>query len=257
MKTDTGKIQYPAGLSASERRHCRRIIVAIAEFLRVQDEVIVACSGGIDSSVLAHATGQAMLILGEGATHARTSAVYLNHHLRPEAVEAEAKHVESLAAQYLSYVTPSISLDVPHGKSLEERARKARYIALSTLTAKMVADKPDIKVTVFTAHNMNDDAETKLFQFMRGRKEQPGIPTIRKLDSDPNVVLVRPLLNFSRKDIERYAKCFNLTWFEDASNATDAHTRNKIRHHMIPWIEGNVNPGFVNMLNKLRRRGEK
>jgi tRNA(Ile)-lysidine synthase len=124
------------------------------------------------------------------------------------------------------------------------------------LTDALIAINPEEKVAVFTAHNANDDAETKLFQFLRGRKEQPGIPTTRKLNETSSVLLVRPLLNFSRKDLERYARCFALTWCEDASNATDDYTRNKLRHHLIPWVETHVNPGFVNMLNKLRRRNE-
>lgn len=259
-KTDKGKISYPKGLSLPDRRHCRRIITAVSELLDC-DYVIVSCSGGIDSTVLVHALGQALIInpwprprsvldpLEETEENKiKATAVYLNHHFRPDQVAQEAEHVEKITSQYLTYVTPSIDLDVSKGPGLQERARDARYQALDALIGKIPGPKTK-RVHVMTGHNQNDVAETKLFQFLKGRAVN-GIPKERSFGSSHCSFLLRPLLDFSRKDIERYATAFNLTWCEDSSNDSDDYTRNKIRHHLIPWIEQNLNPGIVQTLSQ-------
>jgi len=266
-KTDLGKILYPESLSVADRRHCRRIIVAIRDELWC-DHVIVACSGGIDSTVLVHALGQATRInpwpggcisainpdlIKLDDNKIKTTAVYLNHHLRPNEVSEEVQHVEKITKEHLSYVTPSVNLDVKKGPSLQERARDARYEALEQLASKVPSDRSYYVINIFTAHNMNDVAETKLFQFIKGRKVN-GIPKKRLLNKDASaarkIFLMRPFLQFSREDIERYARCFNLTWCEDSSNKSDHYTRNKIRHHLIPWIKENINPGVINTLGR-------
>ena len=150
--------------------------------------------------------------------------------------------MESLTREHLTFVTPAVLLDVPSGPSLQDRARYARYKALAELAPKFSV--------VMTAHNLNDNAETKLYQFLKGQKAN-GIPSFRRLDSTDvlsHVYLSRPLLQFSRKDIEVYARCFRLKWCEDSSNKTDHYARNKIRHHLIPWIETNINSGIIKML---------
>lgn len=247
-RTDVGRIQYPQGLSLSDRRHCRRMITAVAENLKQCDHAIVSCSAGIDSTVLAHAAGQAIRIQPENECGRTTkvTAVYLNHLLRPNEVNKEAEHVERLSREHLSYVTPAITLDVKKGVGLQERARDARYQALETLAKSLPSED---NVHILTAHNSNDDAETKIFQFLKGKKAL-GILPIQNFKSLEKVFLVRPFLKFSREDIERYAKAFQLSWCEDSSNETDAYTRNKIRHHLIPWIEENINPGVVRTLSR-------
>ncbi len=270
-KTDLGKILYPESLSIADRRHCRRMIVAVRDELWC-NHAIVSCSAGIDSTVLVHALGQATRInpmrsipTGSSLPEVRsdlalleenkikTTAVYLNHHLRPNEVSKEAEHVEKITKESLSYVTPTIDLDIEKGLSLQERARDARYKALEKLALKIPTDqKLYYTVNIFTAHNMNDVAETKLFQFIKGRKVN-GIPKkrlISKYLSDRTIFLVRPFIKFSREDIERYARCFNLSWCEDSSNDSDFYTRNKIRHHLIPWIKENINPGIINTLGR-------
>ena len=257
-KTDLGKILYPESLSVADRRRCRRLITAVRNELCC-NHAIVSCSSGIDSTVLVHALGQAVRISPWGSSipeirldeaKIKTTAVYLNHHLRPDEVSKEAEHVERITKEYLSYVTPAINLDVKKGPSLQEKARDARYKALEQLALSLPVTGV---INIFTAHNMNDVAETKLFQFIKGRKVN-GIPKERFLTENTSytkkVYLVRPLLKFSREDIERYARCFNLTWCEDSSNQTDSYTRNKIRHHLIPWIRENVNPGVISTLGR-------
>lgn len=249
-RTDVGRIQYPQGLPLSDRRHCRRMIVAVAESLKQCEHAVVSCSAGIDSTVLVHATGQAIRIQpqNEAGRVTKATAVYLNHLLRPNEVSKEVDHVEKLSQEYLSYVTPAITLDVKKGVGLQERARDARYEALELLVRKLQNEESQT-IHIMTAHNSNDDAETKIFQFLKGKKAL-GISAAQSFRSLDRVFLTRPFLKFSREDIERYAKAFHLSWCEDSSNETDAYTRNKIRHHLIPWIEENINPGVVKTLSR-------
>lgn len=250
-----GRIIYPEGVSAGDRRHCRRMIASVANTFGIMSCIVVSCSGGIDSTVLVHALGQALRInpknnCGENVT---ATAVYLNHNLRPAEVKAEAVHVEDLARKHLSFVSPAIELNVPKGAALQERARNARYKALRDYAEALMDQYGDVDkrkmIAVATAHNANDNVETKLYQFLKSGKMN-GIATLRRL-AEPTLdaFLIRPFLSFTREDIVRYARVFQLTWCEDSSNSTDQYTRNKIRHHLIPWIESNINPGLTKMLN--------
>lgn len=252
-RTDMMPIEYPKGVSISDRRHCRKMIVEVKRCLCL-DFHFIACSGGLDSTVLVHAAGQALRIglpRNYSGVGDMVAAVYLNHHLRSEAeLLKEVEHVKALSEACL--MTPALiqSLQVKKGSALQMRARDARYKALLDMASEYCNNNPGFvrptKVHIVTAHNSNDYAETKLYQFITG-KEQNGIPRFRMMTD--RVGLIRPLLGFTRKDIERYARCFQLTWCEDSSNETDQYTRNKIRHHLIPWIESNINPGFVKMLS--------
>jgi len=229
-------LKFPKGTSKVDRILCWKIIKSIA----VPDdggEIVVACSGGIDSTVLAHATAQILKLLGGDSV---LTLAYVNHGLRDE-VRKEIEHVTTLATE-LCAGSAIFTGRTRHGSAVQERARKKRYYLLSAfcLGKKSYCRLPYL----LTAHNANDQAETILFRTLTGRK-QVGIATTRDLKWG---YLYRPLLAFTRKDIERYAKVFDLKWCEDSSNSTDKYTRNRIRHHLIPWIEANINPSVVRVL---------
>lgn len=242
---DDRKIEFIKSTSLQDRRFCRSLILSVSDCIRQYDNVIIACSAGIDSTVLAHATGQAIRIrpkntLGQDI---KASALYINHNLRPAEVSAEAAHVELINKSWLTYHIEAVNIKVDKGAGLQARAREARYAAFLSVLDKVPMTQ---QTSLLMAHNASDNAETKLFQFIKG-KPALGIPKARLLK---HYWLNRPLLGFDREDIERYARCFNLTWCEDSSNEKDDYARNKIRHHMIPWIKENINPGFIGSMNK-------
>jgi tRNA(Ile)-lysidine synthase len=80
-----------------------------------------------------------------------------------------------------------------------------------------------------TGHHRNDNLETLLLNIVRGT-ELKSIP-------EKNDYIVRPLLSFSRGDLESYAKEKGITWRDDSSNATDVYPRNFIRHHVVPRLK--------------------
>jgi len=92
---------------------------------------------------------------------------------------------------------------------------------------------------VLTAHHLDDNVETFLINFTRGTGLEglTGIPA-------QNENVIRPLLPFSRDEIENYAKEYNIQWREDSSNASDKYFRNKLRHNIVPTLK-ELNTGFL------------
>ena len=97
---------------------------------------------------------------------------------------------------------------------------------------------------LLTAHHADDNLETFLINLTRGTGLEglTGIP-------EQNEQIIRPLLIFSRDEIENYAKENNIQWREDSSNASDKYLRNKIRHKIVPILK-ELNPNFLNCFQK-------
>lgn len=231
-KTDRNRIEWPQGTSSEDRRFARDIINSLTLHLDHR-HVVIACSGGMDSTVLAHAYSMARTI----GLYVETSLMYVNHKLRTEnEIEKDIRYVNFLGKTICSR-TIVTDIDIRKG-NVQMEARSARYEALAKAARNLGG-------VVFLAHHANDVAESKLFQFLTGRKVTGIAPMFRNSD----VSFFRPFLHLKRDDLERYAKIWELQWSEDSSNNTDKYTRNKIRHHLIPWIESEINPGIVKMLS--------
>jgi tRNA(Ile)-lysidine synthase len=97
---------------------------------------------------------------------------------------------------------------------------------------------------ILTAHHADDNIETFLINLSRGTGLEglTGIPV-------QNEKVIRPLLSFSRQEIEEYAVANKIEWREDSSNASDKYLRNKIRHHLIPILK-ELNPAFISSFEK-------
>ena len=249
-RTDVGRVEYPQGISAQERRFCRRIYGAInAPYWALRDEdppdIIVACSGGLDSTVLAHAFAMAKTIQ-PGSPAIVKHLAYVNHNLRPkEEIDKDIAHVMALGDKLNYKSTDIVDVNVPEG-NVQAEARETRYDSLVKLALAWNSD------TVLLAHHANDVAETKLWQFLTGRYVD-GIPLIhsrRDTRTLRNVHFQRPLIEFTREELLDYARIWKLDWVEDSSNASRKYARNRIRNELIPWIEKEINPGIVKMLAK-------
>jgi tRNA(Ile)-lysidine synthetase-like protein len=213
--------------------------------------IVIGVSGGADSLVLLHLFVQARKRHGW-----ELHVLHVNHQIRGSDAEADARFVESVAAEWDVPCTVE-QFNVPaiaqaRRLSLEEAARQARYTALGR---KAVALGTQV---IAVAHNADDQAETVLMHLMRGagllglRGMLPATPLSDYHLLEPlnaPLQLVRPLLSISRADIEAYCIEHGFLPRFDQSNLDKTYFRNRLRHEIIPVLE-TVNPNIRTMLTQ-------
>lgn len=183
----------------------------------------VAYSGGLDSTVLLDLAHQASLQQGF-----QLRVVHINHQLQADA-NAWSRHCEQRCADLgVPLEIRMVRVDVADG-GLEAGARKARYAEFESLLTK--------RCGLLLAHHQNDQAETLLLRLIRGAGARglSAMPASRPLGSG---LLLRPLLDASREELEVYAKEQALSWVEDASNQSTDFDRNFIRQEIMPLLKG-------------------
>lgn len=181
----------------------------------------VGLSGGLDSMAL-------LSLLVRARQHRpqlRISAVHVHHGLSDFA-EEWVRHCQAACAEWavpLRVVRVSVDRAAPEG--LEANARKLRYAAYTQSCAEVMV----------LAHHQDDQSETVLLQLLRGGgvKALSGMPVCRPL---ANRLLWRPLLSYSRQQLEQYAAAHQLRWVEDDSNADTRYRRNMLRHRIMPLL---------------------
>lgn len=205
-----------------------------------QDLILIAVSGGPDSVALLYALHHlsSCLSLKLGVAH-------VNHQLRAEYAEMDEQFVQSLAQQidvpfYLK------KCDVRHYAktnrlSLEDAARKVRYDFFSNTLKKNGYSR------VATAHHLDDNAELILMNLIRGSGKSgiSGIPPIRQK------IIIRPLIQVSRKEIMAFLSENKLPYRLDQTNQDLSFTRNRIRHRLIPELQSCYNPKIMEAVNRM------
>lgn len=184
--------------------------------------VCVALSGGIDSVVLLHALRVA------AARHAvRLSAIHVNHGLSPNARRWEAFCRALCERLRIPLAVRRVKVE-RRGRGVEAAARAARYAALAASKADVVA----------LAHQLDDQAETVLFNLLRGGglAGASGMAECGPLHGSTTIRALRPLLGTAREEIEVYARKHELDWVEDESNADEMLTRNWVRRRVAPLL---------------------
>ncbi len=193
----------------------KRVGAFLAAPLDPEGRLSVGLSGGCDSVVLLHA----LVTLG---LRERLQAIHVHHGLSPNA-DAWAEFCGDYCRRLgVSFVTRRVTVDASTGSGLEAAARDARYAVFAELAGD----------TLLLAHHRGDQAETVLFNLLRGAgvTGAAGIPVERNF---AHCRLLRPLLGLSRGEIEAYARQAGLTWIEDESNGDTAITRNFLRHQTL------------------------
>ncbi len=190
--------------------------------------LLVALSGGLDSSVL-------LDLAGRYARRANLdiSALHVDHGLAPDSAQWVA-HSEALAARLgVPCTVHRVDGRPPAGASVEAWAREQRYAALAALARH--------DTLVITAHHRDDQCETVLQRVLEGAGPHGlvGMRDLRRLGAGH---LGRPLLEVERAALRGHAKVAGLSWVEDASNQDRRFRRNRLRHEMLPRLEAAV-PG--------------
>ena len=202
------------------------------EMLLPGERVAAGISGGADSVCL-------LFVLAEWKKRygSEVAAVHVNHGIRREAAE-DARFVEelckSLGIPFYLRETDVHVLARERKLSVEEAGRNFRYQAFREAAEDFGAKR------IAVAHNLNDRGETMLFNLFRGTglKGLAGIMPVRD-----NVI--RPLLCVERREIEEYLKAKGQTFCTDTTNEDDEYTRNRIRHHILPYVEKEIVSGCV------------
>ncbi|PYJ32124.1 MAG: tRNA lysidine(34) synthetase TilS [Verrucomicrobia bacterium] len=191
---------------------------------------LIGVSGGRDSIALLHW----LVNLG----YDRLIVCHLNHQLRGQSSDADARFVQKLAAKYqVGFELGAANVRALARKkkmSLETAAREARYSFFSKAAKRRRCHK------IFLAHHADDLVETFLLNLIRGAG-LTGLGGMRDVSSRQihgvDLTILRPLLSIWRSDIDKYVRECHLRFREDATNKNLAPTRNRIRNRIIPYLE--------------------
>lgn len=196
-------------------------------------KLLIAISGGLDSIVLTHLCHKLNLDI---------ALAHCNFNLRGQESDVDEAFVlqfaENLNVECFIEHFDTLSYAKEQKFSTQMAARELRYNWFNILVNDLQFDN------ILTAHHADDNLETFLINLSRGTGLEglTGIPEI-------NDNVARPLLSFTRDEIETYANENNLTWREDSSNASTKYLRNKLRHEVIPILKG-INPQLLQNFSK-------
>lgn len=197
-------------------------------FPQLKDKkLLLAVSGGIDSMVLLDLFYKLRFDI---------CVVHCNFQLRGTDSDGDEMLVKEICQdRYIPYFIEkfdTLEFAKENKLSIQLAARKLRYDWFQEIIS-LGFDY------VLTAHHLDDNVETFLINFIRGTGLEglTGIPA-------QNGNIIRPLLPFSREEIENYANENKIQWREDLSNASDKYFRNKLRHNIVPILK-ELNTGFL------------
>jgi tRNA(Ile)-lysidine synthase len=184
------------------------------------------------------------------------SAVHVHHGLRGEEADADLAFVQALCLRL------EVPLHVHHAsvpdrvaqarearrpETIEEAARSLRYEIFASLIQQGHAD------AILTAHTLDDQAETVLMKLLRGSWTEglSGIyPVVAVTGGGRAGRIVRPLLGVRRTELEEFLRGREQPWRTDSTNADEAFTRNRVRHHLLPILR-EYNPSLDQALANL------
>ena len=195
----------------------------------------MALSGGIDSMVLSDLLLQAK---------ADFVLAHCNFHLRGEESDGDEQFVREYASRNgLTIYVKQFETETyakEHGVSIEMAARDLRYAWFEELRQQLGYDY------IAVAHHADDQLETFFINLLRGA----GIRGLKGM-LPVNGHIIRPLLDVSREEIHQYAIENGIQWREDHTNAETQFLRNKIRHELLPVIDGISKEGRISILKSM------
>lgn len=194
------------------------------KLLQPHTHLLVAFSGGLDSTVLLH---QLVTLRDLHGANFQIRAMHIHHGLSPYA-DNWAEHCQQVCEQWnVPFEVKRVQL-ADDGLGIEAHARAARYQALAETI------RPD--EILLTAQHLDDQCETFLLALKRG-SGPAGLAAMPERLPFGETELIRPLLGQTRKVLEAWANEHQLAWIEDESNQDDSYDRNFLRLRVIPEIQ--------------------
>lgn len=220
-------------MAATRNRPPGNLAAGVADFLDARlhpaDTVCVGFSGGCDSVVLLNVVAG----LGLGP---RLRAIHVHHGLSPVA-DGWADFCASCCTRLgVPLAVERIAVDGVCGQGIEAAARAARYAAFAR-------DGADV---VLLGHHGDDQAETLLFNLLRG-SGVAGAAAMREERRHGAQRILRPLLGWPRAEVEAHARARGLAWVDDESNADTAFARNFLRHEVMPLLSARFPAAGANL----------
>lgn len=203
---------------------------------------VLAVSGGVDSLCMAD-------LFLHSSLHPAFVMAHCNFHLRGAESDGDETAVAAWADEN-GIVLHRNDFDTSgfaseHGVSIEMAAREMRYRWFASLCSEFGY------AGTCVAHNANDNAETLMLNLLRGSgiEGMTGMSAVSANPFSAEYPVLRPLLKFTRRQIEGYAFGRGLKWREDSTNASTAYKRNKLRNAVFPIFE-EINPSFIRTFNR-------
>ena len=203
------------------------------------DSIIVGVSGGPDSICLLHLLNK----LKEDMNF-KIYVAHINHNIRKEAdeeTEFVKKFCKSLHIECFVKKINVIDIAKQQKIGTEEAGRQIRYEFFEEILQKTNSNK------IATAHNNNDKVETVILNVIRGS----GVSGLKGIEPIRDKKYIRPLIEISRDEIERYCIENNLQPKIDKSNNENIYARNKVRNIVIPYIKKEFNSNIMKTINRL------
>lgn len=192
------------------------VAACLSRYVRAGQSVVVGYSGGLDSTVLLHATSglarEADIVL---------SALHVHHGLSSHADDWARTCADTCQGLGIPLTLRRVTVPTDTGEGLEAAARSVRHQAFADYPADWIV----------LGHHADDQAETVLHNLLRGAgvRGAAAIPEARER-------LLRPFLGVARDELLAYARSHQLNWIEDDSNSDVRYTRNFLRQEVLPLI---------------------
>lgn len=184
------------------------------------DYVVVGVSTGCDSMALFH-----YLI---NNTSKKIICTHINHNVRKESNEEE-EYLRNYCLEN-NIIFETIKLTNYQENNFENEARKKRYAFYEKLLKKYNTKY------LFLAHHGDDLIETILMKIARGSNIE-GYAGLKKINKVKDYYIIRPLLEYTKKDILEYCQDHKITYFDDISNTNTQYTRNRYRQNILPLLK--------------------
>lgn len=195
------------------------------KLIQNRDKVLVGLSGGADSTAL---------LLGLWHLKSKYNfsllAAHVNYNLRGQESKQDEKFVKNFCfKRNIALLVKNI--EIKNKSNLENKAREIRFKYFKQVIKWYNVSK------LALGHNKNDQAETVLLHLFRGA----GFRGLKGMTAKSDLI-IRPLLDISKKQIENYLRDEKIRWRTDSTNLETVYKRNKLRNKMIPWLKDNINP---------------